>query len=62
MATATYVQHGDSIDHTPGAAVAAGDVVVQGELVGMAKLDDSPRMRSARLRSWVCSICPRPPA
>jgi predicted RecA/RadA family phage recombinase len=37
MATATYVQHGDSIDHTPGADVAAGDVVVQGELVGIAK-------------------------
>ncbi len=37
MATATYVQHGDAIDYTPGADVAAGDVVVQGELVGIAK-------------------------
>lgn len=36
-ATATFVQVGDSIDYTPGSAVAAGDVVVQGELVGVAK-------------------------
>jgi predicted RecA/RadA family phage recombinase len=31
------VHDGDAIDYTPGANVAAGDVVVQGELVGMAK-------------------------
>ena len=37
MATATYVQHGDAIDYTPGSDVAAGDVVVQGELIGIAK-------------------------
>ncbi len=37
MATAVYVHEGDSIDHTPAADVAAGDVVVQGELVGVAK-------------------------
>ncbi|HNO80629.1 MAG TPA: DUF2190 family protein [Phycisphaerae bacterium] len=37
MATATYVQHGDAIDYTPGADVAAGDVIVQGELIGIAK-------------------------
>ncbi|MCA9251284.1 MAG: DUF2190 family protein [Phycisphaerales bacterium] len=37
MATATFVQHGDVIDYTPSAGVAAGDVVVQGELVGIAK-------------------------
>jgi len=37
MATATFVQHGDSIDHTPVADVAPGEVVVQGELVGIAK-------------------------
>ncbi len=34
---ATFVHEGASIDYTPGAAVAAGDVVVQGELVGVAK-------------------------
>jgi predicted RecA/RadA family phage recombinase len=35
--TAQYVQAGDAVDYTPGAAVAAGDVVVQGDLVGIAK-------------------------
>lgn len=38
MATlATYVQDGESIDYTPNAAVAAGDVVVQGDLIGVAR-------------------------
>jgi len=36
---ATFVHEGHAIDHTPGADVSAGDVVVQGELVGVAKLD-----------------------
>jgi len=36
---ATFVHDGNSIDYTPVAAVAAGDVVVQGELVGVAKVD-----------------------
>jgi predicted RecA/RadA family phage recombinase len=35
----TYIHEGNSIDYTPAADVAAGDVVVQGELVGVAKLD-----------------------
>jgi predicted RecA/RadA family phage recombinase len=39
MAQATFVQDGESIDYTPVADVAAGDVVVQGDLVGVAKLD-----------------------
>ncbi len=39
MAQATFVHDGASIDYTPAADVAAGDVVVQGELVGVAKLD-----------------------
>ncbi len=39
MPQATFVQDGWSIDYTPGADVAAGDVVVQGDLVGVAKLD-----------------------
>ena len=39
MATATFVHDGKSIDYTPGADVSAGDVVVQGDLVGIAKLD-----------------------
>ena len=36
---ARYVQRGESIDYTPTADVAAGDVVQQGKLVGVAKLD-----------------------
>ena len=38
MATAQFIHDGDSIDYTPGADVAAGAVVVQGDLVGVAKL------------------------
>ena len=34
-----FIQTGDAVDYTPGADVSAGDVVVQGELVGVAKLD-----------------------
>ncbi|HOD84959.1 MAG: hypothetical protein BWX88_05191 [Planctomycetes bacterium ADurb.Bin126] len=37
MAKATYVHDGGSIDHTPSAAVAAGDVVVQNDLAGVAR-------------------------
>ena len=37
MAIGTFVHDGNAIDYTPGADVAAGDVVVQGELVGIAK-------------------------
>ena len=36
---ARYVQRGESIDYTPTADVAAGDVVKLGNLVGVAKLD-----------------------
>lgn len=39
MATATFIHDGEAIDYTPGADVSAGDVVVQGELVGIAQLD-----------------------
>lgn len=37
MATAVFVQEGDQIDYTPASAVAVGDVVVQGDLIGIAK-------------------------
>ena len=33
---ASYVQDGDLLDYTPGSAVAAGEVVVIGSLVGVA--------------------------
>jgi predicted RecA/RadA family phage recombinase len=34
---ALFVSEGGTVDYTPGADVAAGQVVVQGELVGIAK-------------------------
>jgi len=34
---ATFIQEGHAIDHTPAQAVAAGQVVVQGSLIGVAK-------------------------
>ena len=37
MAQATYIQVGREIDYTPGGAVVAGQVVVQANLVGIAK-------------------------
>lgn len=37
MPAAVFVHDGHAVDHTPAAVVAAGDVVVQGELVGIAK-------------------------
>ncbi|HNQ22483.1 MAG TPA: DUF2190 family protein [Phycisphaerae bacterium] len=39
MPLVTFVHDGSSIDYTPGSNVTAGDVVVQGELVGVAKVD-----------------------
>ena len=39
MATAQFIHDGRSIDHTPASAVTAGDVVVQDNLIGIAKLD-----------------------
>lgn len=36
---ARYIQRGDSIDYTPTADIAAGDVVRIGSLKGVAKLD-----------------------
>lgn len=37
MALAVFVQQGEQIDYTPSADCAAGDVVVQGDLVGIAR-------------------------
>ena len=34
-----YVQKGEAVDYRPSEAVAAGDVIVQGSLVGVARLD-----------------------
>jgi predicted RecA/RadA family phage recombinase len=35
MPQATFIQDGKYIDHTPAGALASGDVVVQGDLVGV---------------------------
>lgn len=35
MPQATFIQDGSNIDHTPAGALASGDVVVQGDLVGV---------------------------
>ena len=37
MPLVTFVQEGSAIDHTPGSDLAAGDVVVQNDLVGVTK-------------------------
>lgn len=37
--SAIYKQTGDSVDYTPEVDIAAGTVVVQGELVGITRLD-----------------------
>jgi predicted RecA/RadA family phage recombinase len=37
--SATFAQDGNSIDYTPASDVTAGDVIVQGDLIGVAKLD-----------------------
>lgn len=39
---ARYVQRGESIDFIPEVAVAAGDIVKLGKIVGIAKLDIKP--------------------
>lgn len=39
MATATFVQDGNSLDYTPSADVSGGSVVVQGDLIGVVKRD-----------------------
>ncbi len=39
MALVTFIHDGNSVDYTPGSAVTAGQVVVQGELLGVAKVD-----------------------
>ena len=39
MAQAVFAHEGAAIDFTPGTDVSAGDVIVQGDLVGVARLD-----------------------
>jgi len=39
MPTAKFIHDGDAIDYRPGTDVASGDVIVQNDLVGIAKRD-----------------------
>jgi predicted RecA/RadA family phage recombinase len=39
MAIAQFIHDDDYINYTPGSAVTAGDVIVQGDLIGVAKGD-----------------------
>lgn len=39
MPQAVFVHDGYAIDYTPGADVASGDVIVQGDLVGVVRFD-----------------------
>ncbi len=42
MATAAFVHDGSAVDHTPGSDVAAGDVAVRDDLVGIARTPVAP--------------------
>lgn len=39
MATAQFIQDGNYVDYTPSGDIAAGDLVVQGDLIGIAQGD-----------------------
>ena len=54
--TVKYVQRGDSIDYTSSSAVSAGDVVVQDDLVGVAKLGIAANTLGALAVSGVFDI------
>ena len=53
---AVFRQRGDAIDYIPEADVAAGDVVVQNDLVGIAKLDITAGVRGALALTGVYTI------
>lgn len=47
MATAVFIHDGNALDYTPSADVAAGDVVAQGDLIGVAKAPIAANTRGA---------------
>lgn len=53
---ARFVMSGDVIDYTPVAAVAAGAVVVQGDVIGIAKLDIAAAARGSLTTSGIFDI------
>jgi predicted RecA/RadA family phage recombinase len=56
MAQAVFVHEGASIDYTPAADVAAGDVVVQGDLVAVAKQPIKANQLGALAVEGVCDF------
>jgi predicted RecA/RadA family phage recombinase len=56
MAQAVFVHEAASIDYTPAADVAAGDVVVQGDLVGVAKQPIKANQLGALAVEGVCDF------
>ena len=54
--TAVFRQRGDAVDHIPQADVAAGDVVVQGDLAGIARLDIKAGGRGALALTGVFAV------
>ena len=59
MAKATFVQEGTAIDYTPGADVGAGDIVVQNDLVGIAKRDIKANVLGAKGVGELAGQCRR---
>lgn len=53
---AVFRHRGDVVDYVPGSDVAAGDVVVQNDLVGVAKLDIQAGERGALAVTGVYTI------
>jgi predicted RecA/RadA family phage recombinase len=56
MAQAVFVHEGACIDYTPAVDVAAGDVVVQGDLVGVAKQPIKANQLGALAVEGVCDF------
>jgi len=56
MAEAVYLSPGDMIDHTPSAAVSAGEVVVQGDLLGVAPMAIAASAKGAIAVEGVFSV------
>lgn len=56
MPKAQFIHDGDAVDYTPSANVAAGDVVVQGDLVGVAKKDVAANVLGALAVTGVFDI------
>lgn len=56
MAQATFVHNGVYVDYTPSSAVTAGDVVVQGTLVGVATSDIAANALGALVTEGVFDI------